>query len=62
LATLTFQLAAQAGELTVAGVLAALYPTVTVVLAFLVLSERIRGIQAFGLLLAASAVTLVSVG
>ena len=61
-ATLTFQLAAQAGELTVAGVLAALYPAVTVVLAWLVLQERIRVVQAFGLLLAASAVTLVSVG
>jgi drug/metabolite transporter (DMT)-like permease len=61
-ATLTFQLAAQAGELTVAGVLAALYPAVTVVLAWLVLQERIRGVQAFGLLLAASAITLVSVG
>lgn len=61
-ATLTFQLAAQAGELTVAGLLAALYPAVTVLLAWLVLQERIRTLQAFGLLLAASAVTLVSVG
>lgn len=61
-ATLTFLLAAQAGELTVAGVLAALYPAVTVLLAWLVLRERIRAVQAFGLLLAASAVTLVSVG
>jgi drug/metabolite transporter (DMT)-like permease len=61
-ATLTFQLAAQAGELTVAGVLAALYPAATVLLAWLVLQERIRGVQAFGLLLAACAVTLVSVG
>ena len=61
-ATLTFQLAAQSGELTVAGVLAALYPAVTVLLAWLVLRERIRVVQAFGLLLAATAVTLVSLG
>ncbi len=61
-ATLTFQLAAQSGDLTVAGVLAALYPAVTVLLAWLVLRERIRVVQAFGLVLAAAAVTLVSLG
>jgi drug/metabolite transporter (DMT)-like permease len=61
-ATLTFLLAAQAGELTVAGVLTALYPAITVLLAWLVLGERIRPVQGFGLLLAAAAVVLVSVG
>lgn len=61
-ATATFLLASQTGFLTVAGVLASLYPAVTVLLAALLLQERIHRTQAWGLLLCAGAVTLVTLG
>jgi drug/metabolite transporter (DMT)-like permease len=58
-ATATFLLATQHGFLTVAGVLASLYPASTVMLAALVLRERVHRAQGLGLGLCALAVGLV---
>ncbi len=60
LAVIAFQLAAQSGLLTVAAVLAALYPAATILLAVLVLHERVHRRQGIGLLLCAGTVALVS--
>lgn len=62
IATVAFQLAAQRGLLSVASVLTALYPAVTVVLATLVLGERVGRAQGAGLGLAAAAVILIGSG
>jgi drug/metabolite transporter (DMT)-like permease len=62
LATVLFLRATQTGLLTVAAVLASLYPAATVVLAALVLKEHIRMQQGAGLLLAGVAVALVAAG
>jgi drug/metabolite transporter (DMT)-like permease len=59
-ATLLFLLASQRGFLTVAGVLVSLYPATTVLLASLVLRERIHRAQGLGLGLCAFAVALVA--
>jgi drug/metabolite transporter (DMT)-like permease len=59
LATALYFLAAHAGMLTVAAVLASLYPGVTVVLAVVLLHERPDRRQVAGLFLAAVAVALV---
>lgn len=55
-----FLLAAREGMLAVAGVLASLYPVSTVVLAQVVLRERLRRAQLAGLVAAAAAVALIA--
>ena len=61
-ATVCFQLAAQRGLLSVASVLAALYPAVTVLLAALLLREPVGRARGAGLALAALAVALLASG
>lgn len=61
-ATATFLLATQSGYLTVAGILASLYPATTVLLAALVLRERVHRAQGVGLGLCAVAIALVAGG
>lgn len=61
-ATLAFMLAAQYGYLTVSGILTSLYPAATVLLAALILKERIHRAQGLGLGLCAVAIGLVAGG
>jgi len=53
-----YVLAAQTGRIDVAAVLGALYPASTVLLAWIILKERISWIQTFGVLLAFMAIIL----
>ena len=53
-----YVLAAQAGRLDVAAVLGALYPASTVLLAWIILKEKINWLQAVGILLAFVAIVL----
>ena len=53
-----YVLAAQAGRIDVAAVLGALYPASTVLLAWIILKERINGLQTVGILLAFIAIVL----
>lgn len=61
-ATTLFLLATREGLLSVVSVISSLYPATTVLLATLVLKERIQAWQGVGLALAATAVTLVALG
>lgn len=61
-AGLAFYLATSQGLLTVAAVLTSLYPAVTILLAVLLLKERIGRAQGVGLLLCAACVGLVVAG
>jgi drug/metabolite transporter (DMT)-like permease len=60
--TAAFLLASQSADLAVAGVLASLYPAVTVLLAATVLREPFRLSQGLGLLVCGASVALVAMG
>jgi drug/metabolite transporter (DMT)-like permease len=60
LGNVTFILATQTGRLDVAAVLSALYPAMTVTLAFLVLKERVTRMQAFGIVAVLAAVVMIA--
>ena len=55
-----YLVATRAGDLSVVAPLAALYPVSTVVLAMVIDRERLRPVQALGLVLAVVALVLVS--
>jgi drug/metabolite transporter (DMT)-like permease len=57
-----YGLAAERGLLSIASLLASLYPVTTVFLAYLVLHERLTAVQAIGVFVALAGVTLVVVG
>lgn len=61
-ANLLFLLAARIGLLSVVGVLLALYPAATVLLALAVLRERLHLLQVAGLALATAGVVLIALG
>ena len=61
LATAAYLAALAVGPLAIAAILTSLYPVVTVILAALVLRERITPIHAFGILAAGIAVVLIGV-
>jgi drug/metabolite transporter (DMT)-like permease len=54
-------LIASSGGLAISSVITSLYPAFTVLLAFVLLRERVRHVQAVGLVLAAASVVLVTV-
>jgi drug/metabolite transporter (DMT)-like permease len=61
-ANLTFALASQRGFLSITSVLGSLYPVVTVLLARIVLHERLTRIQLVGVSTALAGVALVALG
>jgi drug/metabolite transporter (DMT)-like permease len=54
-----FIAAAQRGLISIASVLSSLYPVVTVILAWVVLHERLRAVQIGGVIIAVGAVTMI---
>jgi len=60
LGNVTFILATQTGRLDVAAVLSALYPAMTVTLAFFILKERVSRIQGAGIILVLAAVMMIA--
>ena len=56
-----YALSARTGRLDVAAVLGALYPGATVLLAWVILKERISRIQIFGILLALGAIVILTI-
>jgi len=60
-ANIAFLLASRAGMLTIAAVIASLYPGPTVLLAWMVFRERLTGMRLAGLALALAGVALISV-
>ena len=58
---LFFALAAQSGRLDVAAVVASLYPGVTVMLARILLHERLTKLQIVGIVAALAAVMLIAI-
>lgn len=61
-ANITFLLASRSALLSLVAVITSLYPAATVVLARIVLHERLRGRQPVGLGLAAAGVMLIALG
>ncbi|MGI5166073.1 EamA family transporter [Spirillospora sp. CA-253888] len=61
-ANVLYFLAVQQGLLSLAAVLTSLYPAVTVLMARIAYSERLRAVQRVGLVVAAAGVVLVTVG
>lgn len=61
-ANLLFLAASGHGDLAIVAVLSAMYPAITILMARLILQERMNRRQALGLLIAAAAIILVSVG
>ena len=57
-----FILATQAGRLDIAAVLSSLYPVTTLILAALILKERVVGVHALGVTAAIAAIVLVRIG
>jgi drug/metabolite transporter (DMT)-like permease len=57
-----FAAASSQGEVSVVSVLATLYPVTTIVLAAIVLDERVRGAQRLGIVAALAGVVLISAG
>ena len=57
-----FVVAAQVGRLDVAGLLSSLYPVTTVILAVVVLGERVTRAHAAGIAVAVLAVGLIALG
>ena len=62
LANLAFLLAVRSGDLSIVAVITALYPGATVVLAWIVLGERLHRVQVAGLAAAGLAVCLLALG
>lgn len=60
--TILYFLATQAGLLAVTAVLTSLYPAVTIVLARLLLGERLTAVRLAGLGLVAASVALIAAG
>lgn len=61
-ANVAMLLALQASLLSLAGVLISLYPAATVLLAIVVLKERVTGLQVLGMMLALVAVAMIAAG